>query len=67
MATIICCGEELDCPGFTNVCPHCGNSFNWVGQLLGPRENWGSETGETLEEILAIDSLTTDQLLEGDE
>lgn len=65
--TIICCGEELVCEGLTSTCRICGADYNWAGQLLAPRSEWGSETGETAEEILAYDSMTTDQLFEGED
>ena len=50
--TVTCCGEELECGGFTNTCPSCGADFNWAGQRLAPRAQWGEETGETAAEIL---------------
>jgi hypothetical protein len=53
--TIIeCCGEELECGGFTNTCPICNADYNWSGARLAPREQWGEETGESLEDILSI-------------
>lgn len=67
MATVICCGEELECTKFTNTCPECGTDYSTSGQQLAPRDQWGEETGETEADILAIDSLSTDQLLEGDD
>ena len=48
------CGEEVDLYGFTNTCYGCGSDYNSAGQLLAPREQWGEETGETLDEILRI-------------
>jgi hypothetical protein len=39
------CGRELDCPSFTNTCD-CGADYNWAGQRLAPRSQWGEETGE---------------------
>jgi len=39
------CGEEIECTSFTNTCD-CGNDYNFAGQLLAPREQWGEETGE---------------------
>jgi hypothetical protein len=41
-----CCGEWLPCPAFTNTCPHCEADFNFAGQHLAPRSQWGEETGE---------------------
>jgi hypothetical protein len=43
---IVCCGDELELPDFTNTCPHCGSDYNSSGQRLAPREQWGEETGE---------------------
>jgi len=60
-----CCGEDLFCPGFTNTCKKCETDYNWAGQTLAPRNQWGDETGETIEEILDIDNCTTDELLDG--
>lgn len=40
------CGAEVDLLGFTNTCDTCGADYNMFGQLLAPREQWGSETGE---------------------
>lgn len=57
-----CCGEDLFCPGFTNTCPHCGADYNWGGQHLAPRSCWGAETGETVEEILAIDDCSAEEI-----
>lgn len=40
------CGLELELlPLMTNSCS-CGREYNWAGQLLVPREQWGEETGE---------------------
>ena len=50
-----CCGEKLQCSGFTNTCPTCGADYNNSGQRLAPREQWGEETGETVEDILSVD------------
>lgn len=47
------CGRELETPGFTNTCD-CGADYNWAGQELAPREQWGEETGESLSDILNI-------------
>lgn len=65
--TIQCCGQPLECGGFTNTCPTCGADYNWNGTRLAPREQWGEETGETAAEILTYDALTTDELLDGEE
>jgi hypothetical protein len=61
---IECCGEQLPCPNFTNTCPHCGADYNWAGQRLAPRSQWGCETGESVEEILDIDNCTAEELLD---
>jgi hypothetical protein len=39
------CGEEVVLDGFTCPCV-CGRDYNWAGQLLAPRSQWGEETGE---------------------
>jgi len=43
---IKCCGEDIYCSEFTNTCGNCGADYNWAGQRLAPREQWGEETGE---------------------
>jgi hypothetical protein len=50
-----CCGEWLVCMGFTNTCETCGADYNWSGQQLAPRSQWGEETGESLADILSIE------------
>lgn len=57
------CGQEVRCSGFTNTCD-CGRDYNWAGQLLAPRSQWGEETGECLSDILTCDCRTPDELLE---
>lgn len=47
------CGQEVVLDGFTNAC-NCGRDYSMSGQLLAPREQWGEETGESLDEILSI-------------
>jgi hypothetical protein len=45
-AAIRCeCGREVELAHFTNTCS-CNRDYNMSGQLLGPRESWGEETGE---------------------
>lgn len=44
------CGAEVDLGDFTNTC-ECGYDYNWAGQRLAPREQWGDETGETAADI----------------
>jgi hypothetical protein len=44
---IVCeCGEQVDCLNFTNTCDGCDSDYNFCGDLLAPREQWGCETGE---------------------
>lgn len=40
------CGEKIVCIGFTNTCPTCDADYNWNGERLAPRSEWGWETGE---------------------
>jgi len=49
-----CCGRELYLDGFTNTCDLCGADYNWAGQRLSPRDQWGEETGEHPADILRI-------------
>lgn len=60
------CGREVVCQGFTNTCD-CGADYNWSGSRLAPREQWGEETGEHPTDIARIDSMSTDELLDGDD
>lgn len=39
------CGQEVNCPNFTNTCS-CGSDYNFNGSLLASRSQWGIETGE---------------------
>jgi hypothetical protein len=39
------CGREVVLNSFTNSCP-CGADYNWDGQALACRSQWGEETGE---------------------
>lgn len=51
---VLChCGKEVRCTGFTNTC-ECGSDYNFAGQQLAPRSQWGEETGETADDILNI-------------
>ena len=43
---VLCCGEWMRCSNFTNTCEHCHKDFNFAGQALAPRSQWGEETGE---------------------
>lgn len=47
------CGREVVCEGFTNTC-ECGADYNFAGQQLADRSQWGEETGESLADILNI-------------
>ena len=60
-----CCGEWLSCAGFTNTCDNCHTDYNMSGQELAPREQWGEETGESVADILAIDTRTPEENLDG--
>jgi hypothetical protein len=39
------CRRKVELWGFTNSCD-CGRDYNFAGQLVAPREQWGEETGE---------------------
>lgn len=41
------CGCEVPLGNFTNTCDNCGADYNFNGDRLAPREQWGEETGET--------------------
>jgi hypothetical protein len=41
-----CCGSWMQCLNFTNTCDECGADFNFAGQRLASRSQWGEETGE---------------------
>lgn len=60
------CGREVLLRGFTNTC-ECGADYNISGQRLAPRSQWGEETGESVADILAIDTMTPEELLDGDD
>jgi hypothetical protein len=40
------CGVKVLCSDFTNTCDRCGADYNFNGDLLAPRSQWGEETGE---------------------
>ncbi len=48
------CGAIVELGHFTCTCPGCGADYNWGGQRLAPRSQWGEETGESLSDILKI-------------
>jgi hypothetical protein len=49
---VLCgCSEEVICSDFTNTCK-CGADYNFAGQGLAPRSQWGEETGESWQEII---------------
>lgn len=55
--TVQCeCGSTVVCSGFTNTCGDCGADYNMSGSLLAPRSQWGEETGETADDILAAEA-----------
>jgi hypothetical protein len=39
------CRRKVECHGFTTTC-FCGKDYNWNGDELAPRNQWGLETGE---------------------
>ena len=39
------CGARVPLWDFTNTCD-CGADYNFAGQRLAPRSQWGEETGE---------------------
>ncbi len=47
------CGRKVSCYEFTNTC-RCGADYNWCGQRLASREQWGEETGESASDILSL-------------
>ncbi len=48
------CGTEVELGHFTCTCDKCGADYNWGGQRLASRSQWGEETGESLSDILKI-------------
>lgn len=59
------CRREVELHGFTNACD-CGRDYNMSGDLLAPRSQWGEETGESVADILSVDSCDPEALLEGE-
>lgn len=60
------CGRTVAIYGrMTNSCD-CGADYNWNGDRLAPREQWGEETGEHPADLDRLDAMSTDELLEGD-
>lgn len=47
------CSREVVLDGFTNTC-RCGRDYNFAGQELAHRSQWGEETGEHPADILRI-------------
>lgn len=45
------CGQIVELGRFTCSCD-CGRDYNWNGDELAPREQWGEETGESEADIL---------------
>jgi len=58
------CGTQVELERFTNTCDGCGTDYDSSGNGLAPRSQWGEDTGESLGDILMIDSLSPEQLLE---
>ena len=56
------CGRDVYLDKFTNTC-ECGADYNMGGVRLAPRECWGEETGESISDILSVDSKTPEELL----
>lgn len=50
------CGERVVLDHFTCACLRCGRDYNSAGQELAGREDWGSETGESVADILMVDT-----------
>lgn len=50
------CGATVVLDRFTCTCHACGRDYNSAGQELAPRSQWGEETGESVADILAVDS-----------
>jgi hypothetical protein len=48
------CHSFVTLSGFTNTCSQCGADYNQSGQRLGPRHQWGEETGESPGDVLRI-------------
>jgi hypothetical protein len=49
------CGREVWLDSFTCSC-QCGADYNMSGQRLAGRSQWGEETGESVADILFVDS-----------
>ncbi len=60
---IKCCGADLHCASFTNTCPYCEADYNWAGQRLAHRSQWGEETGEHPADL--VGPFTGDELDDG--
>jgi len=54
IVVVTCCDHEIHCTEFTNTCKVCGADYNPSGDRLGPRSQWGCETGESLSDILSV-------------
>jgi hypothetical protein len=59
------CGRRVLLAGFTNTC-ECGRDYNMNGTLLAPRSQWGEETGESVSDILRVDSMCPSRVWEDD-
>lgn len=49
------CGAQVQCEGFTSTCDRCGADYNWNGDRLADRRQWGEETGEYLSDLVTAD------------
>lgn len=58
------CGTHVTLAGFTNTCPKCHADYNMGGQELASRSQWGEETGESVSDILSVDTTPTEELLD---
>lgn len=56
LTEVMCCGEFVECYGFTNTCPTCSADFNMSGHQLAPRHLWGEETGESAADIMMAEA-----------
>jgi len=41
------CGCKVELARFTNTCDGCNRDYNYSGDLLAHRSQWGEETGES--------------------
>lgn len=60
------CGLEVELANFTNTCD-CNRDYNSSGMLLAPRQFWGEETGESVDQILSYNGMSAEELLDGND